>query len=62
MIQLPDDARPVSYQRSKTNAFEFDQVWHSKEKDFTGTESDFLAAGHGYKYIQVDTFRRLQIK
>jgi hypothetical protein len=62
LIQLPNDVRPVRYQRSPINPYQWDQVWHSKERDFTGTELEFLAAGHGYRYLQVGTYRRLVVK
>lgn len=63
LVQLPNGIRPVRYQRSPTNPYQWDQVWHSEELGFTGTEAEFLAAGYGYKYLPVaGTTRRLVVK
>lgn len=59
LIQLPDDVVSVGYK--KTSPFEFSQVFHSPSLDFTGTEAEFLKAGHAYKYVQIDAYTRRTI-
>lgn len=60
LIQLPDDAVAQGYKQ--TGPFEFEQVFASKSCDFTGTEKEFLAAGHAYAYVQVGKFTRRTIQ
>ena len=55
-IQLPDDVKLVS-QRMMPN-YQIETLYHSASCNFTGTERDFVAAGHGYKYIQINKFER----
>lgn len=57
MIQLPDDAVSVGYKLVKP--FHPEQVFRSESRGFTGTEVEFLAAGHAYEYTPIDRFRRL---
>jgi len=59
LVQLPKDAESMGYKKSPTNRFEFNQVFHSEEHNFTGTERDFVAAGLAHEYIELDKFRRL---
>ena len=56
LIQLPDDA--VSVGHRKTGEFEFSQVFHSIQTGFTGTELEFVKAGIGYAYVQIDKHTR----
>lgn len=58
-IQLPDDVISKGYVKSKTNAFEWEQVFYSKQYNFTGTELDFVKAEYGYHYTSIDAFRRI---
>jgi len=57
MIQLPDDAVSVGY--VQTRPFNFEQVFESKSAGFRGTERQFLDAGYGYAYVQIDAYSRL---
>lgn len=59
MIQLPNDAKLCGCR--KTGAFKHSQVFHSTSCNFTGTETEFVKAGFGYAYSQLDKFRRLQV-
>lgn len=56
MIQLPNDSVSVGYRW--TNQYHFEQVFSSAAAGFTGTEREFLSAGHAYQYVQVDDFTR----
>ena len=56
MIQIPDDAVSVGYR--KVGEFEYAQVFESKSANFSGTEEEFVQAGHGYNYVQLDKYRR----
>jgi hypothetical protein len=55
-IQLPNDATAAGYKQ--TRPFHYEQVFHSNAAQFTGTELEFLKAGHAYKFVQVDQFTR----
>ena len=55
-IQLPGDAASVGY--AQVRPFHYEQVFRSEIAGFTGTESEFVKAGHGYAYVQVDQFTR----
>lgn len=55
-IQLPDDAVSVGYKETKP--FHQEQVFQSKSANFTGTEKEFVAAGHGYEYVQTTPHTR----
>ena len=56
LVQLPNDAESVGYR--EVRPYQWEQVFTSKTANFTGTESEFLAAGHGYAYVQIDRFTR----
>lgn len=55
-IQLPNDAVSIGY--TQTRPFHFDQVFESESAGFKGTERQFVEAGHGYAYIQIDPHTR----
>ncbi len=61
-IQIPDDAKAAGYKQ--TRPFHHEQMFFSPSLSFTGTEREFLAAGHAYAYVQIDahTRRALTIK
>ena len=56
VIQIPSDAQLVGCRQ--VGPFEFAQVFSSVSANFTGTEREFVAAGHGYTYSQVGKFER----
>ena len=56
LIQLPNDSVSVGYR--KTGEFEFSQVFQSKQAGSTGTELEFVKAGIGYAYIEIDKHTR----
>lgn len=60
MIQLPDDVIAKGY--VKKGRFEHEQVFYSPSKNFTGTEKQFVEAGHGYRYRQIDKHTRAIVK
>ena len=55
-FQLPNDAQAVGYKQTKP--FHHEQVFYSPSLGFTGTEREFVAAGHGYAYVQIDAYTR----
>ena len=57
LIQLPNDVQAKGY--VQTRPYHHEQVFYSPSLDFTGTEQDFLKAGHAYAYIQTDKHTRL---
>ena len=57
LIQLPNDAQANGYK--ETRPFQWEQVFTSQSAGFTGTEREFLAAGHAYAYLQTGPFTRL---
>lgn len=59
LIALPNDAESIGYQ--ETSPFQWEQVFSSQSASFTGTEKEFLKAGHAYAYIQIDKFTRYQV-
>ena len=56
MIQLPDDVVSKGYK--EVRPFHHEQVFYSPSKGFGGTEKEFVAAGYGYEYHQMDKFKR----
>lgn len=56
LIQLPNDVQAVGYR--EVRPYHYEQVFKSSSCDFTGTEKEFLKAGHGYAYVQLDKFTR----
>jgi len=38
--------------------FHHEQVFHSASAGFTGTEEEFVQAGHAYAYVQLDPHSR----
>lgn len=55
-ISLPNDAQATGYKQTKP--YHWEQVFTSATTNFTGTEMEFVVAGHGYKYLTVDLFTR----
>lgn len=55
-IQLPNDVVAVGYK--EVRPFHHEQVFQSNSVGFTGTEREFVAAGHGYEYVQIDAHTR----
>lgn len=49
-FQLPNDAVAVGYKETKP--YHHEQVFQSESAGFTGTEREFVEAGHGYEYVQ----------
>ena len=58
LVQLPDDAESVGYR--EVRPYHFEQVFRSKTARFTGTQREFLVAGHAYAYVQTGKFTRLE--
>jgi len=56
MIQLPDDVINIGYKR--ISEFKYEQVFHSKKLNFTGTEKEFLSNGFAYTYSYDADFKR----
>jgi hypothetical protein len=56
-VQLPNDVVSVGYRQ--TSAFKYEQVFNSPSLQFTGTEFEFLKAGHAYKYVQTSDYTRV---
>lgn len=59
LIQLPNDAQAQGYR--ETRPFQWEQVFSSQSANFSGTEREFLQAGHAYAYRQTDQFTRLKV-
>lgn len=57
MYQIPDDA--ISQGWRETRPLQYEQVFSSVSANFTGTERQFIAAGHGYTYSVIDKHTRL---
>ena len=57
IIQLPDDVTSKGY--IQTRPYHHEQVFHSENHKFTGTEREFLAAGFAYAYIQTGLHTRV---
>lgn len=55
-IQLPSDAVSVGYK--ETRPYHHEQVFQSESAGFTGTECEFVEAGHGYEYVQTTSHIR----
>lgn len=60
LIQLPNDVQAAGYKL--TRPFHHEQVFHSPRLDFTGTEREFLQAGHAYAYIQTGAHTRVTVQ
>jgi hypothetical protein len=60
LIQLPNDVQAAGYKQ--TRPFHHEQVFHSPSVNFTGTEREFLQAGHAYAYIQLDAYARVTVQ
>lgn len=56
LIQLPNDAVALGYK--ETRPYHHEQVFQSESAGFIGTEREFMVAGHGYEYAQVDAHTR----
>jgi len=59
-IQLPDDVKAKGYKQVRP--YHWEQVFYSPSLQFEGTEEDFIQAGHGYRFRDIDKFRRLIIQ
>lgn len=59
MFQLPDDSVSVGYK--EVRPYQYEQVFKSESAGFTGTELEFVRAGHGYAYAQTDAHTRTLI-
>lgn len=59
-VQLPDDIVSMGYKM--VSQFRYEQVWYSKEHDFTGTDQDFIDKGYAYRYQDLGDFKRIEIK
>lgn len=46
LIQLPNDAIAAGYK--EVRPFHHEQLFRSESAEFTGTEQEFVKAGHGY--------------
>lgn len=57
LIQLPNDVIAQGYKQ--TAPFKFEQVFYSPSREFIGTEREFVAAGYGYRYKQLEKHTRL---
>ena len=57
-IQLPGDVVSKGYRRSKKNRFEHEQIFYSPSLNFEGSEQDFVDAGYGYSFTQLDKYTR----
>lgn len=55
-IQLPDDAVSEGYK--EVRPYHHEQVFRSNSAEFTGTEREYVVAGLGYEYVQVDAYTR----
>lgn len=60
MYQLPNDVVNQGYKQ--TRPYHFEQVFFSSSLNFTGTEREFVQAGYGYKYAQIDPFTRFVVE
>lgn len=58
-VQLPDDVVSIGYK--KVSSFQFAQVFYSDSLNFTGTEQEFIDAGHAYKFVKIDENRRFTV-
>lgn len=59
-VQLPDDVVSMGYR--KIGRFRHEQVWYSKEHDFTGTDQDFIDKGYAYRYQDLGDYKRIVVK
>ena len=59
LIQLQNDVISKGYKQTKP--YNWEQIFYSPSLDFEGTEIEFLEAGHAYKYVQLDKYRRMVI-
>ena len=55
-IQLPNDVQNEGYRQ--TGSFQWEQIFSSKSNNFVGTEKEFIKAGLGYEYIELDKYTR----
>ena len=60
LIQLPNDVSISGYRR--INSYTFETLFFSPSHNFVGTEEEFVKAGFGYKYIQIDRYTRRVIE
>lgn len=58
-VQLPHDVVSKGYK--KVGRFRHEQVWHSKEHDFTGTDQDFIDKGYAYRYQDLGDYKRIAV-
>ena len=60
LIELPADVQARGYRQVRP--YHYEQVFSSASTGFVGTALDFVKAGLGYAYIQIDKFTRRTIK
>ena len=58
-IAMPNDAMAAIVKLLRP--FHWEQTFTSASCDFTGTEREFVAAGHAYAYIDIDKHARRQV-
>jgi len=58
-VQLPEDVKKLKMVRISN--FEWSDYYRSEVFDFEGTAEEFVKAGYGYVYIQIDKFTRYEI-
>jgi hypothetical protein len=56
-IQLPNDVVAVGYK--EVRPYHYEQIFRSESAGFTGSEREFVEAGHGYEYVEIDAYTRL---
>lgn len=57
-IQLPDDVIAQGYR--ETRPFHHEQVFYSRQHEFTGTEREFIKVGLAYEFYE-SNFKRYVI-
>ena len=56
LIQLPNDAIATGYKL--VSPYDWQQIFFSPSREFTGTEQEFLRAGFAYEYRQISKHAR----
>ena len=56
---LPNDAVSIGYR--EVRPYQTEQVFKSESAQFSGPEREFIAAGHGYAYVQSGTHTRIVV-
>lgn len=50
LVQLPNDVKSVGYRQVRP--YHWEQVFHSEQHDFIGTQEEFIRKGLAYEYKQ----------